>query len=97
MDDGLGAALPTTIEDGARHEQTDSCWDAAEVAQMTVLGRPPARRVVEAPCPTILDASALSGAVCGQSGNVRKSEEAASGLCLPIVADQQIETPWNAD
>jgi hypothetical protein len=37
------------------------------------------------------------GAVCGQSGNVRKSEEAASGLCLPIVADQQIETPWNAD
>ena len=39
MDDGLGTALPTTIEDRARREQTDNCWDAAEVAQMTVLGR----------------------------------------------------------
>lgn len=38
MDDGLGAALPT-IEDGALRELTDSCRDAVEVVQMTVLGR----------------------------------------------------------
>ena len=51
MDDGLGAARPITIEDGGRREQTDSCWDAAEVAQMTVLGRALVRQVMGAPAP----------------------------------------------
>ena len=51
MDDGLGTALPTTIEDRARREQTDSCWDAVEVAQMTVLGRALVRQVMGAPAP----------------------------------------------
>jgi hypothetical protein len=48
MDDGLGTALPTTIEDRARREQTDNCWDAAEVAQMTVLGRNAAKLLAAA-------------------------------------------------